>query len=131
MKRLGHIATLTALALAFATSMNVRALEKSDPGGCSGGGASSDVCGEGSGGGGPGDPILDASKMPRGGDAAGEAAAERAEKAAEKRRKEAEMRKEEERKKREAEAALHAKTLGRAKSTLLLPTATQAATVLR
>lgn len=131
MKRLSHLATLTALALAFVASMHVAAMEKSDPGGCTGGGALSDVCGGSSGGGGPGDPILEPSKMPRGGDDAGQAAADRAEKAAERKRKEAERRQEEERKKREAEAALHAKTLGRAKSTLLRPTATQAATVLR
>lgn len=116
MRRLNHIATLTALALTFATSMHVAALEKSDPGGC-GGGVGSDLCSGSDGGGGPGDPNLDPSKMPRGGDAAGEAAAERAEKAAERKRKEAEKRKEEERKKREAEAAQpHAKSLGRVPS---------------
>jgi len=131
MKRLCHLATLSALALAFATSMNVAAMEKSNPGGCTGGGATSDVCGGSSGGGGPGDPILEPSKMPKGGDEAAQKAADRAEKAAEKRRKEAEKRQEEERKRREAEAALHAKTLGRVKSTMLRPTTTQSATVLR
>src|SRR6478672_918434 len=71
MKRLSHLATLTTLALAFATSMPVSALEKPDPGGCTGGGGGSDLCSESAGGGGPGDPILEPSKMPRGGDAAG------------------------------------------------------------
>ncbi len=104
MNRLSHIATLTALALAVATSMQVSAMEKSDPGGCTGG-VGSDLCSGSDGGGGPGDPILEPSKMPRGGDAAGEAAADRAEKAAERKRKEAERRNEEERKRREAEAA--------------------------
>ena len=108
MKRLHQIAALTALALALTASMHVPALEKSDPGGCSGGGSSSDLWSGSDGGGGPGDSILDPSKMPRGGDAAGEAAAERAEKAAERKRKE------EERRKREAEAAqAHAKSIGR------------------
>ena len=117
MKRLSHLATLTTLALAFATSMPVSALEKPDPGGCTGGGGGSDLCSESAGGGGPSDPILEPSKMPRGGDAAGEAAAERAEKAAERKRKEAERRNEEERKRREAEAAQsHAKSLGRVPS---------------
>jgi hypothetical protein len=112
-----HITTLTALALTLAMSMHVAALEKSDPGGCTGGGGSSDLCSGSDGGGGPGDPILDPSKMPRGGDAAGEAAADRAERAAERKRKEAEKRNEEERRRREAEAAQgHAKTLGRVPS---------------
>ncbi len=54
---------------------------------------------------GPGDPSLGGSRMPPGGDEAGVAAAERAEKLAERRRQEAERRKEEARKRREAEAA--------------------------
>jgi hypothetical protein len=116
MKRFSHLAALTAVALAFATSMPVSALEKSDPDGCKGGGAASDQCAGSEGGGvGSSDPILEPSKMPPGGDAAGEAAAERAEKAAERKRKEAERKKEEERKKREAEAAT-AKSLGRVPS---------------
>lgn len=52
MRRLNHIATLTALARTFATSMHVAALEKSDPDGCSGG-VGSDLCSGSDGGGGP------------------------------------------------------------------------------
>ena len=114
MRGLDGVAALAALAFAVATSMPVAAMEKSDPGGCSGGGGSSDVCSGSDGGGGPGDPVLDPSTMPGGGDAAGQAAADRAEKAAERKRKEAEKRNDQERKKREAEAArAHAKSLGR------------------
>jgi hypothetical protein len=116
MKRFNLVAALAALTVSLGTSIPVAALQKSDPGGCSGGGFDSDTCADRGGGGspGPGDPSLDPSGMPPGGDAAGEAAADRAEKAAERKRKEAEKRKEDERKRREAEAAqLPAKSLGR------------------
>ena len=119
MKRLNPIATLTAAALAFATSMPVSALPISDPGGCAGGGYASDTCVPNDLGGGS-DPSLEPSKMPPGGDAAGEAAAERAEKAAERKRKEAEKRNEAERKRREAEAA-YVKSLGKVPTSSAAP----------
>ena len=89
------VAASAAFAACFGASLPVAALDKSDP-----------VPGEAGGiGSGPGDPSLGGSRMPPGGDAAGVAAAERAEKIAERKRLEAERRKEEERQRREAEAA--------------------------
>ena len=112
MKRFKPIATLTAAALAFATSLPVSALQPSDPGGCAGGGYESDTCVQKELGGGRSDPNLEPSQMPPGGDAAGESASERAEKAAERKRKEAEKRNEAERKKREGEGT-YVKSLGK------------------
>ena len=66
MNRFSHIATLTAMALAVATSMHVSAMEKSDPGGCTGSGGS-DLCSGSDGGGGPGDPILEKAVQSEGG----------------------------------------------------------------
>lgn len=107
MQRWKLVATLAALTVSLGTMTTARALEQSDPPVIrdSGGWGSSP------GSPGPGDPSLDPSGMPAGGDAAGVAAAERAEKAAERKTKEAERKREEERKKeeerkrREAEAA--------------------------
>lgn len=97
MKKFKLVATMAAFAGCFLASQPVAALEKSDPPWGEAGGIGS--------GPGPGDPSLGGSRIPPGGDAAGVAAAERAEKAAERRRLEAERKKEEERQRREAEAA--------------------------
>jgi hypothetical protein len=118
-----NIIALAALALSLSTPAG--ALEPSKPGGC-GGGAGSGLgdFGGGCGGGGswggvpigpgPGDPGLDPSKMPRGGDEYNQKLVDRKEKEAE--------RKEAERRKREAEQAAartNYKTLGRVAPTSL------------
>ena len=91
------VAAAAAFAGCFGASQPAAALDKSDPVPETAGGIGS--------GPGPGDPSLGGTRMPPGGDAAGVAAAERAEKIAERKRQEAERRKEEERQRREAEAA--------------------------
>lgn len=90
-------AFFAAFALCAGASQPVAALDKSDP-------VPGEVGGIGSGPG-PGDPSLGGTGMPPGGDKAGVAAAERAEKIAERKRLEADRKKEEERQRREAEAA--------------------------
>jgi len=90
-------AVYAAFAVCVGASQPAAALDKSDPVPDQAGGIGSSP--------GPGDPSLGGSRMPPGGDAAGVAAAERAEKIAERKRLEAERRKEEERQRREAEAA--------------------------
>ena len=110
-----HFNIIALAALAFSLSTSAGALEPAKPGGCDGGGGGGLAdFGGGCGGGapGPGDPSLDPSKMPRGGDEYNQKLVDRKEKEAE--RKEAE-RKEAEKRKREAEQAsqMKYKTLGR------------------
>ncbi len=99
MNRFNLVAASAALAVSLGTLTPAAALDKANPDSLLSDG------GGGIGSPGPGDPILDPSNMPPGGDADGVAASERADKAAQ-RREEAAKRKEEERKKREAGTAV-------------------------
>ncbi len=92
MKTFHLVATLAAIAVAFTAATTTHALEQADP-----------PLIRDSGGTGAGDPSLGGTRMPPGGDKAGVAAAERAEKIADRKAKEAEKKKQEERR-RQAEA---------------------------
>jgi hypothetical protein len=118
MKRLSIIAALAAYTLFLNIATVANAMEKSNPTPGCGGGGTSDGCGQNGGGGswgpvpigpGPGDPSLDGSKMPRGGDDFNTKLAERKDKEAERKRKEAE---------KKAPPSPAGKTLGRVNTSL-------------